>query len=127
MITANKIIDTISAQFLVPRLGLMSPRRNRYLAEARFACYFLCREVTKLSYTQIGRVFSRDHTTILGGVRRAENLISTNAKFAQRVNLARETLGSENPVVDTGFIILLEKFSELASESGYTISITRGI
>jgi hypothetical protein len=123
MITTSKIIDAVSAHFAVPRMDLISARRDKYLSEARFAAYHLCREMTPFSYPQIGRAFRRDHTTVMNGIKRAAELMS-DADFAKRVERARETAGSDKDV-DNGFIVLLEKFSVLAAEAGYTITITR--
>ena len=47
---------------------LVSPCRKRQQSHARHVCFKLVREITGMSTTQVGRMFRRDHTTILHGL-----------------------------------------------------------
>ncbi len=52
---------------------VMSHRRGRHLISARHACvYAVHKRRPDLSYPQLGRIFERDHTTILHAVRKCE-------------------------------------------------------
>lgn len=51
---------------------ILGRSRLKTVAKARHAAWWLCRRTTDLSYPQLGKLFGRDHTTIINGVMRAE-------------------------------------------------------
>lgn len=55
--------------------------RLRPIAEARFIYSSLCRKYLGCSLQTIGNAIDRDHSTILYGVRQAENLKSIDSVF----------------------------------------------
>lgn len=59
----------------------MSPTRRRRLAWARFIVWKKAHEAGR-SYPEIGREFNRHHTTIMQGIRRADEL-KDNKRFAK--------------------------------------------
>ena len=56
-------------------------RRTRAIRMARIRqiAFYLCRTHTSCSLPEIGRVFNRDHTTVLHGIRRVTSLRETDA------------------------------------------------
>ncbi len=65
-ITAAIILEATSEMFAIPLDRLQSKSRTRDLVHARQVCMYVCRELTDLSYPQIGREFGgRDHTTVI--------------------------------------------------------------
>lgn len=68
--------------FGVPYDDMYGPIRLREYVYARFASYYVMRERDELSYLQIGRRFSKDHSTIIHGCRRADDLLRRDADFA---------------------------------------------
>jgi chromosomal replication initiation ATPase DnaA len=63
---------------------VLGPCRHRTAARARRAIWAALRETTSLSYPEIGRLFERDHTTILNGVAlAAREALSTPAPLAR--------------------------------------------
>ncbi len=65
-ITAAIILDATSEMFAIPLDRLQSKSRTRDLVHARQICMYVCRELTDLSYPQIGKEFGgRDHTTVI--------------------------------------------------------------
>lgn len=89
--TLRDVEWVICAKFKIkPEVLKMPVRRGRPLGtratyRPRQIAYFLARESTGYSYPRIGLYFSRDHTTILEGVRRIRGLIQTNPKVAAYV------------------------------------------
>lgn len=72
----NEIIRIVANAFSISELELLSQRRTKNVITARQVLYWLCREVTPYSLPEIGRCFGgRDHTTILHGIRKIDNLI----------------------------------------------------
>lgn len=69
-------------------------RLQRYV-RARAAIYWLARRLTCMSSVQIGRYFDRDHSTILSGLTRAEQLRDDDPAFVlmtDRIALALSEL-----------------------------------
>jgi chromosomal replication initiator protein len=65
-ITANSILEATAAYFGLEVAQLQSKSRTRDLVHARQIGMYVCRELTDLSYPQIGKVFGgRDHTTVI--------------------------------------------------------------
>lgn len=46
--------------------------RSTRIERARFLCYYACRKLSVASYPELGRIFSRDRTTVKAGVERVE-------------------------------------------------------
>jgi len=65
-ITPELIIDQTAEMFGLEAEQLRSKSRTRNLVHARQIAMYVCRELTDLSYPQIGREFGgRDHTTVI--------------------------------------------------------------
>ena len=71
MTKAETIIAAICVRMEVEERQLFGASRRKSIAEARSLAYLLVRELTRLSFPEMGRLFRRDHTTIIPGVRRA--------------------------------------------------------
>jgi hypothetical protein len=70
MISIAEIQRATAAAYGLTRDELLGPGLARRHAWPRQIAMALSRELTNQSYTQIGRNFGRDHTTVLRGVRR---------------------------------------------------------
>ena len=56
---------------------------------------FLAKQLTSRSLPEIGKKFgNRDHTTVMHAVTRVNELIDTDAQFAEDVDLLRKMLES---------------------------------
>ena len=72
---------------------MFSARRARQIARPRLIAMFLAKNLTSLSYPEIGRRFgNRDHTTIMHAVRKIEELMETDASLADDVSLLKSIL-----------------------------------
>jgi chromosomal replication initiator protein len=72
---------------------MFSARRARQIARPRQIAMFLAKNLTSLSYPEIGRNFgNRDHTTIMHAVRKIEELMETDAALADDVSLLKSIL-----------------------------------
>ena len=61
-------------------------KRSRPLVDARHIAMYVTRQMTKLSYPDIGREFGgRDHTTVLHAVRRVEKDMNGQGHMAKQV------------------------------------------
>ncbi len=87
----SDIIAATADAFGVSVDDLLSPSRYRRVAYPRFAAKHIMFKVLRVSLASMGKVFGRDHTTCLTGVRRAAQLRRSDPAFAGRSRLvARE-------------------------------------
>lgn len=66
------IISAAAKYYGIPLRDLVSFRRARGLIRPRHVAMYLARTLTKHSLPAIGRIFERDHTTIMHGCRQIE-------------------------------------------------------
>ncbi len=65
----DRIFDAVCAHYKVEREELCGKKRTDNLAKARHTCIYLIRQLTELSLSDIGRIFSRDHTTVFASIK----------------------------------------------------------
>ena len=94
-ITVDEIQKTVSEHFNLKQADLLSERRTRAIARPRQIAMYLCKQHTTRSYPDIGRRFGgRDHTTVLHGVRKIEELLTQDEQIARDVEaLTRKLRG----------------------------------
>ena len=73
---AQRIIDTICADWGITRDNLFSQVRQRRFVVPRHICQFLLFEKCKLNYSKIGRMFERDHTSIIHSRKLVSNFLT---------------------------------------------------
>lgn len=94
-ITVDEIQKTVAEHFTLKQADLLSERRTRSVARPRQIAMYLCKQHTTRSYPDIGRRFGgRDHTTVLHGVRKIEELMAQDEQIARDVEaLTRKLRG----------------------------------
>lgn len=94
-ITVDEIQKTVAEHFSLKQADLLSERRTRAVARPRQIAMWLCKQHTTRSYPDIGRRFGgRDHTTVLHGVRKIEELMPQDDQIARDVEtLTRKLRG----------------------------------
>ena len=94
-ITVDEIQKVTADHFGLKQADLLSERRTRTIARPRQIAMYLCKQNTTRSYPDIGRRFGgRDHTTVLHGVRRIEEMLTTDDQIARDVEaLTRKLRG----------------------------------
>ena len=80
-VTVEKIISLVAQRFSVSQEELKSRKRTKEIAFARNIAIYIIREVTDLSTPHIGRIFDRDHTTVLSATNSIEEKTKTNASL----------------------------------------------
>ena len=78
-VIVDKIFSAVFNKYGVGKEDLLSKKRNKDIAFARHVCIYLIREVTEMSYPGIGRMFDRDHTTILSSCDIVSKKIASDA------------------------------------------------
>lgn len=72
-VTVEKIFTAIYQKYNVKKEDLISSKRSKEIAFARHICAYLIREVTEMSYPNIGKLFGRDHTTVMNSIDKIEH------------------------------------------------------
>jgi chromosomal replication initiator protein len=92
-ITIEEIQKRVAEHFNVRLADMASARRARAVARPRQVAMYLAKQLTSRSLPEIGRKFGgRDHTTVIHAVRKIEELSSSDAGFAEDVELLRRML-----------------------------------
>ena len=71
-VTAQDIMEIVANYFGLSVDDLICKSRVGALVEARSIAMFLCRRMTDLSYPDIGRLFNRDHSTVVTAYKKIE-------------------------------------------------------
>ena len=85
-VTVDRIIAKVSQNYCVSREDIYSKKRASNITNARHICVYLMRKLSEMSYKQIGKVFSKDHTTIMHSFETIENEIQHNAQLEIEIN-----------------------------------------
>lgn len=64
----EEIVDGVCMEYLVSKRELLSDRRPAYIMPARQAAYYYAKN-TGATLKKVAEFFSRDHSTILHGIR----------------------------------------------------------
>ena len=74
---ASAIVDEVCAKRQLDRIEVLSDRRSSDVAQARHEIWHrIYSELPNYSLPMIGRLFNRDHTTILHGIRKHKKRVS---------------------------------------------------
>src|SRR6056297_3248077 len=92
-VSIEEIQRKVADHYLIRHSDLVGPKRVRTFARPRQIAMYLCKQLTTRSLPEIGRHFGgRDHTTVMHGVRRIEELRKQDAQIADDVDLLRRSL-----------------------------------
>ncbi|MGS4946379.1 chromosomal replication initiator protein DnaA [Meridianimarinicoccus sp. RP-17] len=92
-VTVEEIQRRVSEHYNIRLSELIGPTRVRTVARPRQIAMYLCKTLTSRSLPEIGRRFGkRDHTTILHGVKRIEELRARDSQLAEDLELLRRAL-----------------------------------
>ncbi|WP_299859969.1 chromosomal replication initiator protein DnaA [uncultured Roseobacter sp.] len=92
-ITVEEIQRKVSDHYNIRLSDMIGPKRLRSYARPRQVAMYLCKKMTSRSLPEIGRRFGgRDHTTVMHGVKRIEELKSQDGQIAEDLELLRRAL-----------------------------------
>ena len=87
VITPKLIMETVAKKHEVTVDDLLSKKRNREIAIPRQIAIYLCREMTDLSTTNIGREFGgRDHTTVMHSCDKVGEQLKSDYAFRKKMD-----------------------------------------
>ncbi len=92
-ITVEEIQRKVSDHYNIRLSDMIGPKRMRVYARPRQMAMYLAKQLTSRSLPEIGRRFGgRDHTTVMHGVKRIEQLKETDSQIADDLELLRRSL-----------------------------------
>ena len=94
-ITPERIQEIVASEWGVTSEGLRSKTRTKTLTIPRQAAMYLCRELLGLQLVEIGHRFgNRDHSTVIHSLERADDLLTSDSTFQDRLLRAKRRLTS---------------------------------
>lgn len=92
-VTIEEIQRKVAEHYNIRLSDMIGPKRLRNIARPRQVAMYLAKQLTPRSLPEIGRRFGgRDHTTIMHGVRKIEELMATDSQLADDLQLLRRLL-----------------------------------
>ena len=92
-ITIEEIQRKVSEHYNIRLSDMIGPKRLRTYARPRQIAMYLSKNLTSRSLPEIGRRFGgRDHTTVMHGVKRIEELKNQDGQVAEDVEILRRAL-----------------------------------
>lgn len=87
----EKILSAVTKKYGVSLEELKGKKRSREIALARHIAIYIVRQMTEKSYPEIGKIFNRDHTTVLSSIEVIDKRMKEDVMVESEVNdLMRE-------------------------------------
>lgn len=81
-VTVDKIFTAVFKQYGVKKEDIIGPKRNKEIAHARHIAIYLARNITEMSFPNIGKIFGgRDHATVMFSFDKIDKKIHTDPAF----------------------------------------------
>jgi chromosomal replication initiator protein len=89
----DAVLDAVAKEFNLAISELKGPRRTRRISEPRQLAMYLLREVSNLSYPQIGEFLGgRDHSTVMHGTSKIEKGLLADETLQEKLERIRARL-----------------------------------
>ena len=86
-LTPSRVILVVSNYYKINKKEITGKSRKQNIVTSRHIAMWLVREINKLSYAQIGKVFGgRDHSTALSAINKIELSMKTNKSVRTAVD-----------------------------------------
>ena len=84
--TIDRIFEIVSEKYGVSIEDIRGKKRNDNIAKARHVCIYMIRNITELSLSDIGKLFSRDHSTVISSIKYIEGQIAAVPGTESEIN-----------------------------------------
>ena len=85
----SKFISSVNNEARIIMLSaeqLSGKSRVKEIANARHIAIYLIRNITEMSLPNIGKLFNRDHATVMSSIDNVESRIGSSATFEAEIN-----------------------------------------
>ena len=80
-VTLDRIFAMVEKKFSVTKDDMIGTRRTKEIAAARHVAVYLIRNITDISLPKIGRIFNRDHTTVISSCEAVERRMLSDSSY----------------------------------------------
>ena len=94
-VTIDKIFAAVYKKFDISREDLVGKKRTKEIAKARHIAIYLIRDITEMSYPNIGKIFDRDHTTVLSSLEVVGKNITTDPLYAADIDYLKKEISGD--------------------------------
>ena len=92
-VTIDKIFAAVYNKFGIKREEIVGQKRNKDIANARHISVYLVRNITEMSLKNIGKIFNRNHATIMSSIEIVEKRLATDAQLSFILNEIEKEVG----------------------------------
>ena len=92
-VTIDKIFAAVYNKFGIKREEIVGQKRNKDIANARHISVYLVRNITEMSLNNIGKIFNRNHATIMSSIEIVEKRLATDAQLSFILNEIEKEVG----------------------------------
>jgi len=92
--TVDTIVISVCESLKIKPEIVLSSSRVREVVEARQLCMFFVRKLKELPYMKIGKMFRRDHATVIHAVNQVTNLLEFSYDFRTKYWKVANDLGN---------------------------------
>ena len=85
-ILVSRILSTVSKRNGITVEDITSKKKTDNIANARHVAIYIMRSLTDMSLKDIGKIFGRDHSTVLSSLNKVETNIKTKNNYERDVN-----------------------------------------
>ena len=82
----ERILSAVCKKYGVSEEDIKSKKKTENIANARHVAIYISRKITDLSLPNIGKIFSRDHSTIISSINKVELNIKTKKNYEDEIN-----------------------------------------
>lgn len=94
VISEDQIIEIVGDYYHLTENQIKSKSRTSQIALARQISMYLCRSLVGTSYVKIGKIFSRDHSTVMTACEKVELLLKTDQQLQGAISTLKKQLKS---------------------------------
>jgi chromosomal replication initiator protein len=88
VINEEYILSVVAKYYDITVEDICSEKRNAEIALPRQVAMYMCSNITHTKYVDIAKILhKKDHTTVLHGIKKIEEIIKTDDDFKNRINI----------------------------------------
>lgn len=94
LITEDRIIEVVGDYYHLTENQIKSKVRTSQIALARQICMYLCRTIIGTPFLKIGKIFGRDHSTVMTACEKVDLLLKTDSQLQSAISTLKKQLKS---------------------------------
>ena len=95
-ITPQLIIEIVADHFHISIEQMMSKSRSSDVSKPRQIAMYLCKSMTNYTTESIGKIFGKDHSTIIHGVKKVKEEYEQNPELRETIDTIRKKINPNN-------------------------------